>query len=240
MRYLASISYDGSKFYGFQKLNNHRTVQNELENILTKINKSYVSVKGAGRTDRGVHAFGQCVHFDLNINIDVDHLKEAMNSLLHKSIYVNYCKEVSDDFHARFDCLEKTYQYVINLGEYDPIDNDYIYNYNYELNIRKMRKATKYLIGAHSYKAFTSGERENYNSIISNINIKKKKDILLLTFKGKSFYRYMIRNMVGCLILIGENKQEPELIKDMLEKNKKITNYITVPANGLYLVDIKY
>lgn len=240
MRYLASISYDGSKFYGFQRLNNHETVQNEIEKVLTQINKSYVSIKGAGRTDRGVHAISQCIHFDLNINIDHAHLKEAMNSLLNKSIYVNYCKEVPSDFHARFDCQEKTYQYIINLGEYNPIDNDYIYNYNYKLNIHKMKEASKYLLGAHSYKAFTSGERTNYNSIINKIKIQKKKDILLITFKGKSFYRYMIRNMVGALILVGENKQEPEIIKTMLEKNKKVVNYITVPASGLYLVDIKY
>ena len=240
MRYLVSLSYDGSKFHGFQRLNNHLSVQEEVEKALSKINKSVVVVKGAGRTDRGVHALGQCISFDLNINIDVENLKEALNSLLKPSIYVNYCKEVSNDFHARFDCQEKTYQYIINLGEYNPIDNDYIYNYNYKLNIHKMKEASKYLLGAHSYKAFTSGERTNYNSIINKIKIQKKKDILLITFKGKSFYRYMIRNMVGALILVGENKQEPEIIKTMLEKNKKVVNYITVPASGLYLVDIKY
>ena len=240
MRYLAKISYDGSKYYGFQKLNNHKTVQEELETALTKINKSIVLVKGAGRTDRGVHAFNQGVSFDLNINIPVDNLKEAINSCIDKYIYVNDVYEVEDDFHARFDCLEKTYQYVINMGEYDPIDNDYIYNYCYNLNIGKMKRAAKYLIGPHSYKAFTSGERENYNSVINKITFKKKKDILLITFTGKSFYRYMIRNMVGALILVGENKKDPEIIKEMLDKSRKTTNYITAPSSGLYLVDVKY
>lgn len=240
MRYLAKISYDGSKFYGFQRLNNHKTVQEELEKALTKINKSVVLVKGAGRTDRGVHAFNQGVSFELNVNIPVDNLKEAINSLIDKYIYVNEIYEKEDNFHARFDSLEKTYEYVINMGEYDPIDNDYIYNYTYKLNINKMKKAANYLKGMHSYKAFTSGERDNYNSIIYDIKFKKKKDILVITFRGKSFYRYMIRNMVGALILIGEEKYEPEIIKEMLEKNKKIYNYITVPASGLYLVDVKY
>ena len=240
MRYLAKISYDGSKFYGFQKLNNYQTVQEELEKALTKINKSLVTVKGAGRTDRGVHAFNQGVSFTLNITIPTDNLKEAMNSLLDKSIYVNEIIEVEDNFHARFDSLEKTYEYVINLGEYDPIDNDYIYNYCRSLNIRKMKKASKYLTGMHSFEAFTSGERDNYNSIIYNIKIRKKKDILVITFRGKSFYRYMIRNMVGSLISIGEEKYEPDIIKEMLDKRRKIYNYITVPPNGLYLVDVKY
>lgn len=240
MRYLVSLSYDGSKFYGFQRLHNHLSVQEEIEKALTIINKSVVVIKGAGRTDRGVHALGQCISFDLNININEEHLKEAMNSLLKPNIYVNYCKEVSNEFHARFDCMEKTYEYIINLGEYNPIDNDYIYNYNHKLNIKKMKKASSYLIGPHSYKAFVSGERLNYNSIITSIKFKKQGPYLKIIFKGKSFYRYMIRNMVGALILIGEEKREPSIIKEMLNNNKKIINYMTVPASGLYLVDIKY
>ena len=240
MRYLARISYDGSKFYGFQKLNNHSSVQDELEKALTKINKSIVLVKGAGRTDRGVHAYGQCLHFDLNINISTDHLKDAVNSLVAPSIYVNDVTLVSDEFHARFDCLEKTYEYIINLGEYEPIGNDYMYNYNHKLNVKNMKKAAKYLVGPHSYKAFVSGTRDNYNSIITSVKIKKYHETLTITFKGKSFYRYMVRNMVGALILVGENKKEPSIIQDMLEHQKKLANYITVPASGLYLVDIKY
>lgn len=239
MRYLASISYDGSKFYGFQKLSKYKTVQSELEKTLTKINKTICYVKGAGRTDRNVHAFNQHIHFDLNINIPPERLKNAMNSLLDKAIYVNYVEEVPSDFHARFNVKKKTYEYVINLGEYDAIDNDYLYNYNHKLNIRKMKKASKYLLGPHSFKNFTSGQRDNYNSIIYKIKFKKKKDILVISFIGKSFYRYMVRNLVGALISVGENKIIPKSIKEMLNDNKKY-NYITVPASGLYLVKVDY
>ena len=238
MRYLASISYDGSKFYGFQKLKNHKTVQSELEKALTKINKTIVYVKGSGRTDRGVHAFNQYISFDLNVNIPTDHIKEALNSLIDPAIYVNSVIEVNDNFHARFDVKKKYYEYVINLGEYDPIDNDYIYNYCHKLNIRKMRQASKYFLGFHSYKEFVSGERENYNSVIYKIKFYKRKDILLIRFEGKSFYRYMVRNMVGALISVGEEKMPPIYIKEMLEGKKH--NYITVPPNGLYLRNVKY
>lgn len=240
MRYLASVSYDGSKFYGFQKLTNHKTVQSELEKALTKINKTIVVVKGAGRTDRGVHAFNQMVHFDLTIDIDPNRLKNAINSLVDDGMHINYCKYVSDAFHARFDVKKKIYEYVINMGEYDPIDNNYIYNYNKVLNIAKMKQGAKYLLGFHSFKAFVSGERENYNSVIYKIKFTKKKDILVISFTGKSFYRYMVRNLVGALILVGEEKKSPEIIKEMLDKEKNIGNYITVPANGLYLVEVKY
>lgn len=240
MRYLASISYDGSKFYGFQRLKNKKTVQGELEKVLTHINKTMVLVKGAGRTDRGVHAFDQKVHFDLNIKIDEKHLLTAVNSRLDPSLKLNWVKETNDDFHARFDCKQKKYQYIINLGEYDIFSNDYVYNYNRKLNIRNMKKCSKCLKGMHSYKVFTSGERENYNSIIYNIKFKKKKKLLYITFTGVSFYRYMVRNLVGALMLAGENKITKENMKEMLEKEKNIYNYMTVPANGLYLMEVNY
>lgn len=240
MRYKASISYDGSKFYGFQRLKNKQSIQETLEKALTKINKNIVVVKGAGRTDRGVHAYNQMVHFDLNITIPEERLKNAINSLVEPHIHVNYCEKVNDDFHARFNVVTKTYQYVINLGEFDALDNDYLYNYCHNLNIKEMKKAAKYLLGFHSYKAFTSGERENYNSVIYKIKFTKKKDILVITYTGKSFYRYMVRNLTGALIKIGENKAPKESIKEMLEKEKNTSGYTTVPANGLYLVDITY
>lgn len=240
MKYLVSVSYDGSKLYGFQRLNRKKTVQGELERVLTKINKTVVVVKGAGRTDRGVHALDQKVHFELSINIESKRLKEAMNSMLDDAIYVTKCEIVDDAFHARFDVKKKIYQYVINVGEYDAIKNDFLYNYNHKLDIKAMKKASKYLIGMHSYEAFTSGERESYNSIIYNIKIKKRKDLIYITFEGKSFYRYMVRNLVGALMLVGRGKIDPIGVKEMLLCKSNKYNYTTVPANGLYLMKVDY
>lgn len=240
MRYLASVSYDGSKFYGFQRLKNKKSVQGELEKVLTTINKTMVLVKGAGRTDRGVHALDQKIHFDLNIKIDIPHLLLAINSRLDSAVRVNYIEEVSSDFHARFDCIQKKYQYIINMGEYDLFIDDYVYNYNKKLNIKNMKKASKYLLGVHSFKVFTSGERENYNSIISKVDFKKHGSMLYITFTGVSFYRYMVRNLVGALLLAGEGRMPTTGIEEMLSNSKNIYNYMTVPANGLYLMEVKY
>ena len=238
MRYLISIKYDGSKFYGFERLKDKPSVQKEIEDALTKLNKKKVEIKGSGRTDRGVHALDQKASFDLDVDIPIERLKDAINALLNDYVYINYCEIVKDDFHARFNCIRKKYTYFINLGEYDPISQDYVYNYCRNLNVGKMKKAAKYLIGMHSYEAFTAGDRENYDSVIYHIDIKKRSDMLELSFEGKSFYRYMVRNLVGALIQVGEGKIEPIKIKEMLEKRKNITNYITAPANGLYLVDV--
>ena len=240
MKCLASVSYDGSKFYGFQRLNEEQSVQKELERVLTKINKSNVEVKGAGRTDRGVHAIDQKIHFELDVNIPIDHVKEAMNSLLNPYVYVNSVCEVDDDFHARFSVVKKQYDYVINMGEYNPVKEDYLYNYNRKLNIDKMKEASSYLLGAHSFKAFTAGERDNYDSIIYDISFEIKDNILTISFIGKSFYRYMVRNLVGALIIVGEEKCEPKDIKTTLEKGENTINYITAPSNGLYLKEIMY
>lgn len=240
MRYLISISYDGSKFQGFQRLKENNSVQKTIENALTIINKKEVVIKGAGRTDRGVHALDQKAHFDLDININPKSLKKALNGLVKPYIYINDCKLVENDFHARFCVKEKTYIYKINLGKYNPILNDYVNQNVKNLDIKMMKKASKIFIGVHNFKNFVSGQRENYDCIIYKIKFKKKNDILEIEFNGKSFYRYMVRNLVGALIEVGKHKVTSDDIKNMLENyNEKIT-LPTAEACGLYLKQIKY
>lgn len=240
MRYLMTVSYDGSKYYGFQRLHNVKSIQGELEKALSKINKSEVLVKGAGRTDRGVHALCQRVHFDLDVYIPSERLINAVNSLLDKYIYVVDCKSVDADFHARFNVKSKTYKYIINMGEFDPIKEDYVYNYGYTLDIDSMKEASKYLIGRHFYKVFVSGERENYNGEIYDVKFECNANYLSITFVGKSFYRYMVRNMVGALILVGRKKITSLEFKDMVDSDSTKYTFMTVPANGLYLCNIEY
>ena len=240
MRYLITVSYDGSKYYGFQKLNKSKTVQGELERALTKINKKQVFVKGSGRTDRGVHSIGQRCHFDLSISISPDRLKNAINSLLDDYIYVTDCINVDDDFHARFLVKEKTYNYIINMGEFNPIKNDYVYNYCKILDVESMKEASKFLLGKHNYYQFVSGDRENYNSEIFDIAFNVENNYLSIRFVGKSFYRYMIRNLVGALLLVGQNKISVLDFSTMIDNDIRFYTYVTVPASGLYLEEVKY
>lgn len=239
MKYLITLSYDGSKFYGFQRLKNDKSVQRILEQALTKINKTEVLVKGAGRTDRGVHALGQCASFSLDIKIDESHLKKALNSLLGDYIYVTDCKIVNDDFHARFSVKSKQYTYKINVGVYNPIEADYVYQCPYKLDIKKIKRCCKLFNGGHDFRNFVSGSRDDYKSIIYKINVCKKKDILEITFIGKSFYRYMVRNIVGALIDVGRGKVDVSMVKRMLD-NEIEADLFTAPACGLYLDNIKY
>ena len=239
MTYLVKVAYDGSKFYGFQRLNDEITVQKVLEEALSKINKQTVVIKGAGRTDRGVHANCQCVSFSLDINIDCHGLKQALNSLVEPYIYINEVIEVDNDFHARFDVLKKRYVYKINLGEYNPIMCDYVYQCIYNLDLDLMRQVADMYIGAHDFRNFVSGERDNYDCIIYDIDFDIKDNILSITFEGKSFYRYMVRNLVGAMIEVGRGKINLDYIREMLYSNEEKHSF-TAPACGLYLDFIQY
>ena len=240
MRYLVTISYDGSNFYGFQRLNNKRSVQDEIEKVLKIINKKDVEIKGAGRTDKGVHAYGQRAHFDLDINIPKERLKKALNDSLPEDIRITDIEEVDKDFHARFNVKKKVYQYKINLGEYDPLLNNYYYQFDYNIDMDKLNKAKELLIGEHNFKNFVSGERDNYDAVIYDIILEEKKKILTITFEGKSFYRYMVRNMVGAMLDVATGKQTLDNLNEMLDNVGVAKQMSCAPAQGLYLMKIYY
>ena len=240
MKYLISISYDGSKFYGFQRLIGNNTVQKKIEDALSTIAKESIEIKGAGRTDRGVHAIDQKATFNLNININQDHLKLALNSLISPYIYITNIKVVNNDFHPRFQVVKKEYIYKINIGEFNPLYYDYIYEPNYKLDINKMKECAKLFIGIHNFKNFTSGERNNYECIIYNIEFTEKNNILEIKFTGKSFYRYMVRNLVGAMLDVSNNKVSLDEIKEALEHPEIKRQFKTAIPNGLYLNKIIY
>lgn len=239
MNYVIEISYDGSKFFGFQRLNEEVSVQKVLEEALTKINKQSVEVKGAGRTDRGVHANGQCVSFKLDVNIDENGIRRALNSLVKPYIYVKNVKIVDENFHARFSVKKKKYIYKINLGEFNPQLEDYVYQSEYKLDVEKMKKVAALYLGVHDFHNFVSGERDDYTCIVYDIKFNQVGDILNIEFEGKSFYRYMVRNLVGMMIEVGRGKDDISKVKEMLESKEENPGY-TAPACGLYLEKIEY
>lgn len=245
MRYLITFSYDGSKFKGYQKQPRLKTVQGEIEKALKELSNKDISISGSGRTDAGVHALNQRAHFDLDMNITCDKLQKALNSLLSDYIYIKKVEEVSDDFHARFNVSAKEYIYKINMGEYSPIEKDYIYQYNKKLDLVEMERALKYLEGTHDFKSFSKAdeEKEDFTRTIIQTNlIRNVKDVnrFIISFLGTGFLRYQVRNMVGLLIEIGEGKRKSEDILDILEAKDRRKAGITAPPEGLYLKDVFY
>ena len=242
MRILMTVSYDGTNFYGYQKQPNKRTVQEEIEKQLTKINSNKkVNISASGRTDRNVHAINQKIHFDMDAK-NINTLRRSLNKLIPDDIYIKDIAIVDDDFHARFSVKKKIYEYKINLGEYNPIERNYVYELNKEVDIDSMIKASKYLIGEHNFRAFTKvdDEKEDYVRNIYNIDFNLDNDILTITFEGNGFLRYMVRNLVGSLIDVGLNKIDINDIKIILESRDRKRAGLQAPACGLYLKDVIY
>lgn len=240
MRYLMKVSYDGSGFYGFQRLNDYRTVQKVLEEALGVINKGDVLVKGASRTDKGVHAYGQMIHFDIDYDIPADRLMYAVNRILDNDIRVLDCKKVGNDFHARFNVKRKKYVYKINLGDFDCLKSRYFLQVYGKLDIDQMRECAKVFLGCHDFRNFVAGERDNYLMCVEDIKFNVSNDILEIEFWGKSFYRYMVRNMVGAMLEVGMHKKEICDVSKMLDDYMIKKQMMTAPACGLYLMDIEY
>lgn len=246
LRYLMTVSYDGSKFNGYQKQPEERTVQGEIEAVLAQLsNQTEVEIHASGRTDAKVHALNQKIHFDLEKELDCDKLKKACNGLLPKDIYVKSVEKTSDVFHARYQVKAKEYIYKINMGEYDPLMKDYIYQYNRKLDLVEMERAMKYLEGTHNFKSFTkaSDEREDYERTIVQTNLirdTRNVNLVILSFLGTGFMRYMVRNMVGVLIEIGEGKKKSEDIIKIFEAEDRCAAGITAKPEGLYLKDVFY
>ena len=159
MRYKIKFSYDGTNFYGYQKQPGLRTVEEELEKALYSINNHQeTKVIGSGRTDKGVHALSQVAHFDLSVTITLYKLKCALNSLLPEDIHVFSTELVDNNFHARFSAKKKKYRYVLNLGEYNPLERNIIFQYGKKINldIALMKEEIKSFLGKHNFYNFVS------------------------------------------------------------------------------------
>ena len=241
-RYLIDFSYSGANFSGYQKQPGKRTVQDEIEKVLSSINNNSVKLTSSGRTDALVNAIHQKAHFDFDKEIGAYKLNGALNSYLPNDIYVNSVTKVDNLFHARYMVKSKTYEYLINTGDYNPLLRTHVYQYCKPLNIRKMKKAVKYFIGKHDFTTFVSAEDKKEDKVreIYDASVDEKEGIIKITFKGSGFLKYQVRNMVGTLIKIGEEKVLPDIILSLLEKKDRKCAFLCAPAQGLTLTDVKY
>lgn len=240
---MLTISYDGSLFFGFQKQKNVVTVQGEIEDALKKITGEDINIISAGRTDRGVHSLRHIINFHTESNVGVLNFKTALNHFLPIGVRVLDSKEVSENFHSRFDAKMKTYKYILNLDEVmDPIYYNYKENFPYPLDIEKMQRAKEYFIGRKSFKAFMGPRTGNTNPIreINSFEIYKENNDLIFLIKGQSFIRNQVRIMVGTLVDIGRGLIEEDELEKILDSEDRTKAGITLSPNGLYLMEILY
>ena len=239
MRYLIKFSYDGIKFHGFQRQKNEKNVQGTLEKVLSGVLEESIVIKGSGRTDAGVHAKAQCSHFDVNKKITKEDIN-IINRILNEEIVIKNYKLVKNDFHARHDVKYKKYVYKLNIGDFDKAKEGYYYQKKLKLDFSSMKKAIKLFIGTHDFRNFVSGLRHDYTTTIYKVKIKKKGNLVLFEFVGIGFYRYMVRHLVGALLDVGRGKAQVIDIKRMLDNPLVEKSLSVVPAEGLYLINVKF
>ncbi|MFN4226591.1 MAG: tRNA pseudouridine(38-40) synthase TruA [Candidatus Ratteibacteria bacterium] len=242
------VSFLGKNYYGWQKQKNKKTIQETIENTCKEIFKTDMKVIGCGRTDSKVNGINYVANFKLETNLSSINIKNALNSKLPPDIYIKDVEEVNSNFHSRYSVKKKTYRYLITLKK-SPFLNDFAHYVKEEIDIDKMKKASKFLIGKHDFKSFqTSGS--NVKSTlreIFKIEIKKEKffldndvDMLIIDIEGSGFLYKMVRNLIGALIYVGMGKIQPEQIKEILEKKDRRFAPPPVPAKGLFFKNAEY
>ena len=245
MRYKLTISYDGSDFYGFQRQRGLISVQQCLEEALsTKLNAPVTTVC-AGRTDAGVHALGQVVHFDSNQILPAD-FGFRLNPLLPESIAVLSCEQVPDTFHARFSAKKKTYRYDIYMSKiHAPLKRRYAHICVYDLNVENMKKACACLAGEHDFRSFALAESVRGKSTVRtiyDIHIEEGEGgkLLSLFVTGNGFLHNMVRAIAGTIIDVGRGRFSPEDMQSILQSRDRRRAGKTVEWCGLFLVSVEY
>ena len=238
-----TIEYDGKDFNGWQKQPNKLNIQGTIEKAIEEITGSKVELFASGRTDAGVHAFGQVANFKTESNIPIDKLAIAINSKLKKSIVIKQAEEVDEKFHSRLSCKQKTYRYVINNSEYpSAIYRNFECHIPFKLDVDKMKEAIKYFEGEHDFKAFKASGTSSKSSIrkIYKADVYSKNDRIYIELTGNGFLYNMVRIIAGTLVEVGEGKIEPKEIENIINQKKRENAGKTLPPQGLFLLDVKY
>ena len=241
---LITISYDGSKYHGWQIQHNAVTVQEDFQNALYKIIGDKPDIKACSRTDSGVHAEMFCISTKISHPIPPERLKAALNSHLPESVVVLDAKEVPLDFHARYNALGKRYVYrVLNRPERDPFYVGRALHYRYKLDAELLDKASKAYIGSHDFTSFCTldkREKGDFVRTIHDFSVVRKGDIVEFTVEGNGFLYNMVRIMVGTLLSINEGKLSPDSIPDIIKAESREAAGPTAPPQGLYLNKVFY
>jgi len=238
------IEYDGTEFSGWQKQKDQTTVQGEIEKALTQILNQDIKIFGSGRTDAGVHAFGQVANFHADTGIKTGSLKKGLNSLIKRPIVIKQCDIVDDNFHARYSAVSKEYHYVI-LNRQDPciIGRLYQWHIRNPLDVMAMQHCCRVITGRFDFKSFenTGSPRSSSVRDVFSANINKLDDNRFV-FKicASGFLKYMVRNLMGTIVLAGVNKICVDEFKKIFKAKDRSKAGSTAPAHGLFLKKVNY
>ena len=245
--YKLLLSYDGSRYFGFERQNDQElTIQGKLEAVLSAMPRNdteKVETFSAGRTDAGVHARGMCANVFLDTNLTEEEIQEYCNHYLPEDIGINSVKKASERFHARYLARGKVYRYSCYIGKNkDVFERKYLYHLEEEPDIEEMKRAGAYLVGEKDFKSFSGNPKMKKSTVrkIFNIDILRNGNILRFYFHGSGFLQYQIRIMVGTLLEVGYHKKRAEEMEEiLLSRDRRRAGY-TAPAKGLCLMKVEY
>lgn len=237
------IEYNGKNFNGWQKQPNKLNIQGELEKVIGEITGEEIDLIASGRTDAGVHSFGQTANFKTNSKLDIEKFPIAINSKIKKSIVVKSAEEVEERFHSRYSVKSKKYRYVINNSKYGTaIYRELEFMIPQKLNVEDMKKAAKYFEGEHDFKGFKASGTSSKSSVrtIYKAEIIQNGDRINIELTGNGFLYNMVRIIAGTLIDVGLGKINPNDIPEIIESKDRKRAGRTLPPHGLYLVEVNY
>lgn len=238
-----TVSYEGTAYNGFQRQMNGIGIQQVLEGRLAKLFGHELKMKGAGRTDAGVHAYGQVVNFKTTGTIPIDRIIMAAQSLLPNDIVVTKAEEVDENFHAQYSAVSKIYVYKIYSHDMpNPFLRNYAWYIRRKLDVTMMQEAAQFIVGTHDFSAFRASGSAVSDPVrtIMEAACQVQDDILELSFWGTGFLYHMVRNLTGTLVEVGLGCRRPEDFKEILESRERKNAGITAPAHGLYLKEVNY
>ncbi|AZP03788.1 tRNA pseudouridine(38-40) synthase TruA [Jeotgalibaca ciconiae] len=245
-RYKCMIQYDGTNYVGYQIQKNGISVQEVIQKALKKMFKGQkILIEASGRTDSGVHALGQVIHFECPANIEPIHLQRALNSLLPADISIKHTERVSDEFHSRFHAKGKKYMYRVDLNRFaDPFKRLYTLHHPYRIDLVKLQQALDKLVGEHDFTSFCSTKTIKEDKVRTVYQAKyemdEEKNELVFTFVGNGFLYNMVRIFVGTCLQIADGLKEPEEIDRLFEVKDRNEAGPTASGKGLYLVEVYY
>ena len=243
MRYACGIEYDGHGFYGFQIQVQEPTIQSCLEKAIAKVANHNIRIHCAGRTDTGVSATAQVIHFETDVQRTEFQWIMGINSSLPQGISLLWIKQVSDNFHARFSAIQRSYRYVIFNRWIRPALNRHSITWEkLPLNADIMHQAAQYLLGEHDFNAFRSSRCQSHVSVknIHEISVKRDGNNVILKVAANGFLHHMIRNIIGTLLPIGRGEMPIEWMKQVLDSKDRTKAGVTAPPNGLSFNTVKY
>ena len=243
-RVALGIEYDGSEYYGFQKQKStEQTIQGNLENSISKVANHSIKTFCSGRTDAGVHAFMQVVHFDTESRRSTREWVRGINSYLPHDIKVLWSKELDETFHARYSATHRSYLYrILNNQTPSALWSKRSLFVPQKLDIRSMRAASKYLIGEHDFSSFRGSGCQSNSPVrtIEEIKITNKNNFITFELRANAFLLHMVRIIIGTLLMVGKREIKPVEMKNILnEKDRRIAGK-TVSSSGLYFLGPKY